>query len=116
MSPQKDEPRVLGGGAGFTGYQRANSLDYAGRLRKPLQEGAMSDRLHMASDWCRLGPELSIRFTLSDNQLGPEWAPRLPTKKQFLAVIGEYRAARNEFLSAVGQRRGGVVLCLEVQL
>jgi len=70
----------------------------------------------MLSDWHRVGAGLSVRFTMTAKRLDAEWGPRLPTKREMKRVIERYRAARNQFLAAVGARMGGPVICLEVPL
>jgi hypothetical protein len=69
--------------------------------------------INLTSDWHRLGGEFSVRFTFQGQQLGGEWAPRLPTRREFERMADSYRDARHLFLTALAQRLGGLVVCVE---
>lgn len=70
--------------------------------------------VNMSSDLHRVSAGLAVRFTFTADCMNAEWTPRPPTKREWKRVINAYRAARHQFLAAVGEKVGGAVLCVEV--
>lgn len=70
----------------------------------------------LASDWHRVGAGLSVRFSFKPTalQLGAEWNPRPPTRREWKRVIERYRSARDKFLGVVAGQLGGAIACVEV--
>jgi hypothetical protein len=70
----------------------------------------------MASDWVRVGYGYSISFRAKAGGIEAVWSPDIPPARKLRRIIesGKYHQARHDFLSALAQRLGGAVVCLDL--
>jgi len=84
----------------------------------PTAGGAINgnDFPTMASDWHQVGRGYSCRFTLQGGQLNVAWRPAFPRKVELRRIwnSGKYHEARHIFLTAVSERIGGAVVCVDM--
>jgi hypothetical protein len=74
---------------------------------------AAIEKVTLADDWRSVGAGYSVQFTFKDGAAHAEWSPTLPIARDFPRIEAGYFAARHRFLTALAERVGGTVLCIE---
>lgn len=77
-----------------------------------MSAGAI-EKVTLAEDWRNVGSGYSVRFSFAEGAARAEWSPTLPTARDYPRIEAGYFAARHRFLTALAERLGGTVLCIE---
>lgn len=91
-----------------------NSAKPSNQSQSSSADESNIDKISISSDWHRLSPRISVRFSFKgmDSGLTAEWDPKRPSREDFLRARDAYSRARNEFLNQLSVRLGNRVLCL----